>query len=136
MKKRNVVSDPQPEDVLVRDGHRIEVTRREGETIHYVAWNSPTDSRALFQSLTGWRRWAGGFKVKHRGQDPRECTVVRTGIAGRCLRCCNWMDLDVHVFEDPQLGLGLFCGETCCGAVSHYKTKENKDGRDKEAAAA
>lgn len=123
-KLRSVSLDPQPFDVLEREGLKIEVTKREGNIVFYITIPANGDGRSCNQSLIGWQRWAGGFKVKHRGQSAEECTVVRFGISGPCTRCKQPMDRDVHVFEDPEFGLGLYCGETCCAAVRHHKVKE------------
>lgn len=121
--RRDVSADPQPFDVIYRDGLRIEVTKREGDTVHYITIPLEGPGRSFNQPLIGWQRWAGGFKVKHRGQSADECTVVRFGISGPCARCHEPMDRDVHVFEDPDLGLGLFCAD-CCDAKAHHKVKE------------
>lgn len=111
--------DPQAGDVLVRDGQKIEVTRREGETVYYIALagkNCP--SRALFQSVTGWQRWAGGFKVKSRGLTPGECVVMGDCISGPCIGCRRYCVKDVHLTDE-----GIRC-EVCCTAAVHGKQKE------------
>lgn len=128
-KLRSVSLDPQPFDVIERDGLKIEVTKREGNIVFYITIPANGDGRSCNQSLIGWQRWAGGFKVKHRGQSAEECTVVRVGISGPCTRCKHPMDRDVHVFEDPELGLGLYCSETCCNGRVHHKVKEKVSER-------
>jgi hypothetical protein len=123
MALRKPALDPQPFDVISRDGLRIEVTKRDGDTVYYITIPLEGPGRSLNQPLIGWQRWAGGFKVKHRGQSAEQCTVVRFGISGPCTRCKQPLVGGVHVFEDPDLGLGLFCAD-CCDAKAHYKVKE------------
>lgn len=127
LKKRDVVSDPQSGDVLVRDGQKIEVTRREGETVYYIALagkNCP--SRALYQSVTGWQRWAGGFKVKSRGLTPGECPgSLGRCVSGPCSGCGKYVLQDAHILD-----LNIFHEECCPGR--HEKARSN--GRTKEAA--
>lgn len=121
LKKRDVVSDPQTGDILVRDGQKIEVTLREGDTVHYIALaakNCPI--RPLYQSVTGWQRWAGGFKVKSRGLTPGECVVMGDCISGPCIGCGHYCFKNVHLTDE-----GIRC-EVCCTASVHGKQKEKK----------